>query len=91
MIKSLVIGASFSLCLCACASAPATRATSAQAAVAPAMIGCVPDTATRLPPLKSGCASFGRSYTGTDIQRTGQVYTDQALGLLDPAITGGRH
>jgi hypothetical protein len=91
MFKSLAICACFALCVAACSSAPLRRANPPQAATPAAMIGCVPDTATRLPPSKAGCTSFGHSYSSEDLQRTGKVYPDQALGMLDPSVTGSRH
>jgi hypothetical protein len=33
------------------------------------------------------CRGYGRSYSSTDIDRTGQINAADALGLLDPAIT----
>jgi hypothetical protein len=47
---------------------------------------CLTDTGSRVAGT-SKCRGIGRSYSGTDIDRTGQTSAADALGLLDPAIT----
>jgi hypothetical protein len=47
---------------------------------------CLTDTGSRVP-RPSKCRGIGRSYSGTDIDRTGQTNAGDALALLDPAIT----
>jgi hypothetical protein len=48
---------------------------------------CLTDTGSRIAAGTSKCRGFGRSYSGTDIDRTGQTNAADALGLLDPSIT----
>jgi hypothetical protein len=79
-----VIGVCAALALAACASTPTTPPT-ASAKKPP--IGCVSDTATRLPTPASECAGFGSTYTKEDMDRTGQVYAQDALRMLDPTVT----
>lgn len=45
---------------------------------------CLTDTGSRIP---SKCRGYGRSYTGTDIDRTGQTNAGDALAQLDPSVT----
>jgi hypothetical protein len=84
MWPRIVIGACAALALAACASAPPTLPT-ASAKKPP--VGCVSDTATRLPTPPSECKGFGNTYTKEDLDRTGQVYAQDALRMLDPSVT----
>jgi hypothetical protein len=60
----------------------------ADAARAPASVTCMHDTGTRLKLRPNECSSSpGRSYTRTDIDRTGQITASGALRLLDPSVT----
>ena len=86
MMKSLALG-TLAVCLSACTSAPAPRPATAQAATPPAVTGCVPHTATRLPVNEHDCGAFGQSYTSDDIHRTGQTDVGHALSMMDPAVT----
>jgi hypothetical protein len=70
----------------ACASAPPVAEQPKSAAVQPPL-GCVPNTASRLPPNSSSCTAPGSSYSKDQIDRTGQPYLNQSLQMLDPAIT----
>jgi hypothetical protein len=45
------------------------------------------DTGSRISPTPPKCRGFGRSYSGDDIQRTGQTSAADALALLDPSVT----
>jgi hypothetical protein len=47
---------------------------------------CLTDTGNRVPGPPT-CRGIGQSYSGTDIDRTGQTNAADALRLLDPAIT----
>jgi hypothetical protein len=47
---------------------------------------CLTDTGSRIAGT-SKCRGFGRSYSGTDIDRTGQTSAADALAQLDPSIT----
>jgi uncharacterized lipoprotein YajG len=86
MMRSLLLSAALAL-LAACATAPSTPATATAAAKPP--LGCVGQTATRIPvkDASASCAGFGSTYTKQDIDNTGQVTLDRALQMLDPAIT----
>jgi hypothetical protein len=47
---------------------------------------CLTDTGSRIA-TNSKCRGFGRSYSSTDIDRTGQTSAADALAQLDPSIT----
>jgi hypothetical protein len=47
---------------------------------------CLTDTGSRLTG-NSKCRGYGRAFSGTDIDRTGQTDAGNALALLDPSIT----
>lgn len=47
---------------------------------------CLTDTGSRIA-WASKCRGYGRSYTGTDIDRTGQTNAGDALAILDPSVT----
>lgn len=88
MLKTLVLGASLVLTLGACATVSPTSEVARAVSLArvPERV-CVPDTATRIPVKGDECAAFGQSYTGDEIQSTGQRDLGQALLQLDPALT----
>lgn len=89
MLKSFALGACL-LLLSACAGAP-SKPDQTTAANARTPAGCVGQTATRIP-VKDGsmsCAGFGNTYTQQDLQNTGQIYADKALGMLDPSVRVG--
>ena len=52
---------------------------------------CLTDTGSRIAPGTapgaSKCRGYGRSYSSTDIDQTGQTTAAGALAQLDPAIT----
>jgi hypothetical protein len=48
---------------------------------------CLSDTGTRIPDNGTNCSAVGRSYSSNDINSTGATTADEALRLLDPAIT----
>ena len=87
MLKKLVIAACLVLPLAACTTPSPTREPAQLPAFAlgPA-VGCVPDTATRLPVRAQECGGFGQSYTGEQLLRTGARDTSEALQLLDPTV-----
>jgi hypothetical protein len=90
MWKNQLIGAALSLCVAACASTPSSPgAATSKAAAAPNLtpVGCVSNTATRIPMSHAKCAAFGRTWTDQDIKTTGATDSAQALRLLDPSIT----
>jgi hypothetical protein len=47
---------------------------------------CLTETGSRITGT-SKCRGFGRAYSSTDIDRTGQTSAADALALLDPSIT----
>jgi hypothetical protein len=83
MLKKLVPGATL-LLLAACASTPAPQSAAAQATPP---IGCVSDTATRLPVRAGDCAGVGSSYSKQQMDSTGQPYVGDALRMLDPSVS----
>ena len=87
MLNKLLIGACFALALAACASSAPTRAVKPQAftPTQPA-VGCVGDTASRIPLRPGECAGLGHTYTQSDLSRTGALTTSEALQLLDPSL-----
>jgi hypothetical protein len=85
MTKRLIAGALISVLLASCATTP--QATPPTASDKRPPVGCVSDTATRLQVPAGECAGFGSTYTKEDMDRTGQVYAQDALRMLDPTIT----
>jgi hypothetical protein len=89
MINKLLFGACLAAAMAACATTPPPKAP--PTAAAKATPGCVPETASRIPPKDSVCAGFGRAWTGEDLQRTGQINVGDALKMIDPSITVQGH
>jgi hypothetical protein len=85
MTQRLIAGALIPLLLASCAATPPATPPTASAKRPPA--GCVSDTATRLPVPAGECAGVGSTYTKDDMDRTGQVYVQDALRMLDPSVT----
>jgi hypothetical protein len=49
---------------------------------------CLTATGSRIPASSgTSCTAYGRSYSKTDIDRTGKTTVGGALGLLDPSVT----
>jgi hypothetical protein len=87
MLKTLVIGACLVGPLAGCTiPSPTREAANMPSFASGAAIGCVPDTATRLPVRAQECGAFGQSYTGEQLQRTGAHDASEALRLLNPAL-----
>jgi hypothetical protein len=84
MLRTSLVGGAMILALAACATTPPTPMTAAAQAKPP--LGCVSDTATRLPVSPNECAGVGSTYTKKDLDQTGRVYPQDALRDLDPAI-----
>jgi hypothetical protein len=84
MLRTSLVGGAMILALAACATTPPTPMTAAAQAKPP--LGCVSDTATRLPVSPNECAGVGSTYTKKDLDQTGRVYLQDALRDLDPAI-----
>jgi hypothetical protein len=66
-----------------CAATPPNSAKPATAA-AVTDPSCLTDTGSQIP---QKCRGHGRSYSSTDIDRTGQTTAGDALAILDPSIT----
>ncbi len=87
MKRSFVLTAAIAMALGACATTPAPEQTKVAANDKPP-VGCVGQTATRIPVKDNKtCAGFGSTFTKQDVDNTGQVNLDRALPMLDPAIT----
>lgn len=84
MLKTSLVGGAVLLALAACATTPPTPMTAAAQAKPP--LGCVSDTATRLPVNPNACAGVGSTYTKKDLDQTGRVYLQDALRDLDPSV-----
>jgi hypothetical protein len=86
-VKNLLIGGCLAMCVAACATNPPAPAVAKAADTPPP--GCVADTATRLPVTAHQCATFGRSFSGSDIRATGVGASDVGSGLkmLDPSVS----
>jgi hypothetical protein len=89
LTKALLPVACAALALAACATTPQPPTPPLAKAQRPA-IGCVPDTATRLPMKGSECAGFGVRFTDQQLSSTGQPYAEQELRALETSVmTGG--
>ena len=64
MLRTSLVGGAVILALAACATTPPTPMTAAAQAKPP--LGCVSDTATRLPVNPNECAGVGSTYTKKD-------------------------
>ena len=87
MFRNLLICAVVSASVLGCAG---TRAQpEPQTASAAVTTPCVPvQTGSRIPANPGACtAAPGRSYSQSDVERTGKVNVGDALPLLDPSIT----
>lgn len=82
MSRILLIGVCLSAALAACASAPPSTHMASNVACK-AATGPGPRA-----PLNPGQC---RSYSGEELQRTGEVNVGDALGKLDPAVTVQHH
>jgi hypothetical protein len=78
MFRTLLIGACLAAALAACASAPPTQHTASNTACKTAA-GPGPQ-----PQLSPGQC---KSYSGDDLQRTGEENAGDALRMLDPEVT----
>jgi hypothetical protein len=87
MLRTLLICAVVSASAMGCSGAPQPRPDGPAAAAASARPCSLP-TASRLPAKPDECsATPGRTYSETDVQRTGQTNVGDALGMMDPSIT----
>lgn len=89
MLRPILIGT----CLAALLGGCATQGPPRQSASATSTMGgatCL-SSDTRLPRSPGPCGAFGRSYSGDDLQRTGELNPGDALQRLDPAVTVQHH
>jgi len=61
-------------------------AVSAKSAAKQPPLGCVSDTATRLPRRPGECPGVGSTYSSQDLDRTGQAFLQDSLRMLSPAV-----
>ena len=91
MYRTLLICAVISASILGCSTTkprPDTQQTASAATKQP----CALETGSRIAPQPGECStSPGRSYSQTDIERTGSVDVADALHLLDPSITVQHH
>jgi hypothetical protein len=79
-----VLLAALSICGCATPNSPPPKTAGAPAGPT----GCLTSTGSRIPAGPDGyCNAWGRSYSQTDLDRTGKTTAAGALGNLDPSIT----
>jgi hypothetical protein len=83
-LKLLLSTGSLLIALAGCASTVPRPAPSAAVQNPPCPV------ASRLPPGSAPCA-VGRTYSSTDLERTGDIDTADALQRLDPSITVQHH
>ncbi len=77
VVCSAIIG---TVALCGCATSPSSKSLVAA--------DCVGQSTGSFAPSNSPCATPGvRSYSQTDLERTGKVSAADALSMLDPAVT----
>lgn len=70
------------VCGCATTSNPPPKT------AGPVPSTCLTSTGSRIPPgPDTRCMAFGRSYSQTDIDQTGQTTAAGALRYLDPSVT----
>jgi len=86
MFRTLLICAVVSASALGCSGTPQPRPDATRTATATAQ--CSEPTASRIPRKPDECsASPGRTYSQTDVERTGQTNVGDALQMLDPSIT----
>lgn len=75
--------------LVGCAAAPSTPTSTTMAHSVTAQGPACVSTGSRVPPTSPGqqCGVSGRTYSGDDLQRTGEEQVGDALQKLDPSIT----
>jgi hypothetical protein len=67
--------------------AEAQRSSDAATKAAVQRSSCLSDTGPRLPVSQDQCATYGRSYSGKELQQTGEVNAGEALRMLDPSVS----
>jgi hypothetical protein len=87
MLKTLIICAVASASIMACTSTAQPRP-DAKTAAAATNRACSQATASRIPVRPGECsATPGRTYSGEDVERTGQTNVGDALQMMDPSIS----
>ena len=87
MFRTLLICAVVSASALGCSSTPQPRPDATRTATT-AAAPCSLPTASRIPQKPDECSpSPGRTYSQTDVERTGQTDVGDALQMLDPSIT----
>jgi hypothetical protein len=87
MLRAILTGT----CLVALLTGCATQSQPQRTASAQGKAGCVSDTGSRLQHSPGSCIAAGRTYSGDDLQRTGEANVGEALQKLDPAVTVQHH
>jgi hypothetical protein len=88
MFRTLLICAVVSASALGCSGTPQPRPDTRAAAAATTPAPCSLPSASRIPRKPDECsASPGRTYSQTDVERTGQTNVGDALQMLDPSIT----
>ena len=88
MFRTLLICAVVSASALGCSGTPQPRPDTRAAATATAPTPCSQATVSRIPRNPDECSpSPGRTYSQTDVERTGQTNVGDALQMLDPSIT----
>jgi hypothetical protein len=88
MLRTLLICAVVSASALGCSGSPQPRPDTRAAAATATPRPCSLSTASRIPAKPDECSpSPGRSYSQTDVERTGQTNVGDALQMLDPSIT----
>jgi hypothetical protein len=85
MLRASLTGTCMMALLVGCATHPAAR--TASTAGAQGTAGCVSETGSRIQHSPGSCTTFGRTYSGDDLQRTGEPNVGDALERLDPSLT----
>ena len=75
------------LILAGCATTAANKPKTDASAADTQNSACLTETGSRITGDEKHCSAFGRSYSNTDIDRTGATTAEEALRLLDPSIT----
>ena len=84
MLNKMLVGTCVALLLAGCVSRSYKPVAHNAAAKPP--LGCVSDTATRLPVNPNQCAGVGTTFTKQDLDRTGQPFLNDPLKMLSPAV-----
>jgi uncharacterized lipoprotein len=89
MLRAIVIGACLIATLAACVTdnGQSRKRSSATAADTSVTGACLTDSGPRPPLSQAQCPAHGRSYSGKELQQTGEVNVGEALRMLDPSVS----